>query len=188
MSFKGFKDFKNQWNELAKQNGLPGFYFVGQTLQLNKIDEILEIGFDAVNHCHRLDNYFQYNRSSVFITRTINALRKIFKLPFIIPYRKAIKNCVFKEDYLETVFPTMMPNWDHTPRSGYGGTVLHNATPDLFEKHASKVLATVLNKQNKVVFLKSWNEWGEGNYMEPDLKYGRGFINALKKAIMETIG
>lgn len=188
LSFKGYKDFKNQWNELAKQNGLPGFFFVGQTLQLNKIDEILEIGFDAVNHCHRLDNYFQYNRSSVFITRTINALRKIFKLPFIIPYRKAIKNSVFKEDYLETVFPTMMPNWDHTPRSGYGGTVLHNATPDLFEKHASKVLATVLNKQNKVVFLKSWNEWGEGNYMEPDLKYGRGFINALKNAIMETIG
>lgn len=29
--------------------------------------------------------------------------------------------------------------------------------------------------------LKSWNEWGEGNYMEPDLKYGKKYILALKK-------
>ena len=135
-----------------------------------------------------MDNYFQYKESSVFIARTINALRRVFKLPYIIPYKKAIKYSVFREDYFEKVFPTMMPNWDHTPRSGSGGTVLHNATPDLFEKHASKVLSTVLNKKNKVVFLKSWNEWGEGNYMEPDLKYGRGFINALRNAIIETIG
>lgn len=34
--------------------------------------------------------------------------------------------------------------------------------------------------------IKSWNEWGEGNYMEPDLKYGRGYINALRKSINEN--
>ena len=31
--------------------------------------------------------------------------------------------------------------------------------------------------------VKSWNEWGEGNYLEPDLKYGKGFIKALRAAI-----
>ena len=35
------------------------------------------------------------------------------------------------------------------------------------------------------MFLKSWNEWGEGNFMEPDLTFGRGFIEALRKAIDE---
>ena len=77
-----------------------------------------------------------------------------------------------------------MPNWDHTPRSIDGGTVLHNATPSLFKKHAKALLLTTKQKEeeHKIVFLKSWNEWGEGKYMEPDLKFGRGFINALRDA------
>ena len=33
--------------------------------------------------------------------------------------------------------------------------------------------------------IKSWNEWGEGNYMEPDLQYGRGYIKACREAIDE---
>ena len=35
--------------------------------------------------------------------------------------------------------------------------------------------------------LKSWNEWAEGNYMEPDLKYGKGYIQALRKAIEDNL-
>lgn len=41
----------------------------------------------------------------------------------------------------------------------------------------------ISQKENKVVFLKSWNEWGEGNYMEPDLKYGHGYIDALREEL-----
>ena len=41
------------------------------------------------------------------------------------------------------------------------------------------MLQLVSRKKNNLVILKSWNEWAEGNYMEPDLKYGKGFINAL---------
>lgn len=33
------------------------------------------------------------------------------------------------------------------------------------------------------MFLNSWNEWGEGAYMEPDLKYGKGKIRALNKTL-----
>lgn len=186
LSFENFIEFKEQWNELAKQNGLPSFLFVGQTLQVNKIDEIIDKGFDAVNHCHRLDNFYQYKKNTTLLMRCFHVLRKFLGFPFVIPYVVAIKNSIFKEDFREDVFPTMMPNWDHTPRSGKGGTVLHNATPDLFEKHALQILSTVKDKKNKVVFLKSWNEWGEGNYMEPDIRYGRGFINALKNALKNT--
>lgn len=37
----------------------------------------------------------------------------------------------------------------------------------------------------RFIFLKSWNEWAEGNYMEPDLKYGNGFLEALKSIIFK---
>ena len=40
-------------------------------------------------------------------------------------------------------------------------------------------------KEEQIILIKSWNEWGEGNYMEPDLKHGKGYINALKEAVEE---
>lgn len=187
-TFLDFKEFKDQWNSLAKQNGLPEFYFMAQTLEFNKIQEVKCLGYDGVNHCHRLDFVFQYNSVLKSIWHGLNLIKRVVKFPYVIPYKCAIKKCIVEDDYDENVFPTMMPNWDHTPRSGRGGSVLHKSTPDLFKQHAKDVLATMENKseEHKIVFLKSWNEWGEGNYMEPDLKYGRGYINALKEAIEES--
>jgi hypothetical protein len=76
----------------------------------------------------------------------------------------------------------VFPNWDHSPRSGSGSTVQENATPENFEKHVHLV-KEILDKKTgeKLCFLKSWNEWGEGNYVEPDLRYGRGFLEVIKK-------
>lgn len=184
-SFEHFLEFKNEWTELAEKNGLPGFYFVGQVTKHDQIEDVLQLGFDGINHCHRLDDIFQYKKSLYFLDVIISRIKTYINIPFIVPYKKAIKNCLCDLDYKENVFPTMMPNWDHTPRSSNGGSVLHGSTPQLFEKHAIDVLSTTNSKkdEHKVVFLKSWNEWGEGNYMEPDLKFGKGYINALRSAI-----
>ena len=82
----------------------------------------------------------------------------------------------------DNIFPTILPNWDHSPRSGINALVLHNSTPELFRKHIADILKYVKNKpyEKKIIFLKSWNEWGEGNYMEPDLKWGHGYLLALR--------
>ena len=42
--------------------------------------------------------------------------------------------------------------------------------------------------ERRIVFLKSWNEWAEGNYMEPDLKFGRGNLEALQQALKNVFG
>ena len=53
------------------------------------------------------------------------------------------------------------------------------------ELSVKSIINIVRNKpsEDQIVFLKSWNEWAEGNYMEPDLKFGRGYLEALLKAI-----
>ena len=53
---------------------------------------------------------------------------------------------------------------------------------------AEKAISSVRGKkeENRIIFLKAWNEWGEGNYMEPDLRFGRGYIEALKEALKEN--
>ena len=37
------------------------------------------------------------------------------------------------------------------------------------------------NNEHKIIFLQAWNEWAEGNHVEPDLKYGHGYLDVLEK-------
>ncbi|MBQ9364008.1 MAG: glycoside hydrolase family 99-like domain-containing protein, partial [Bacteroidaceae bacterium] len=49
-----------------------------------------------------------------------------------------------------------------------------------------KALELVKNKQDehKILFLKSWNEWAEGNYVEPDLRFGHGYLDAIRDCVL----
>ena len=56
-------------------------------------------------------------------------------------------------------------------------------------KHAIEALDAIKDKPEEfqILFIKSWNEWAEGNYMEPDLRYGHGYLKALKDAINSKV-
>lgn len=74
-----------------------------------------------------------------------------------------------------------------TPRMGNADGVYVNATPEKFGAHLRQALDVVSKKEteHKIIFLKSWNEWGEGNYVEPDIEFGHGWLNAIKKEIIK---
>ncbi len=36
---------------------------------------------------------------------------------------------------------------------------------------------------HKIILIKSWNEWGEGNYLEPDIRFGRKYLEVLKEEL-----
>ena len=94
---------------------------------------------------------------------------------------------VKEEDKLPNVFPSIIPGWDHSPRSGHEGLVITESTPELFEKHVKDAVELVSEKDanNKIIFIKSWNEWAEGNYMEPDLKWEKKYLEVFKKQIIK---
>ena len=188
LHFEGIKEFIEDWRELAVRHGLKGFYFVGQLGQLGKdpsrkdIDFAISLGLDAVNIVRLW---------SALSERSI--LRKVFDklysmltgMPRIANYKNVYLHFIGKEECESKIYPTIIPNWDHSPRSGYNGYVLRGATPELFKLHVHRVLNIVMCKkqEEQIVFLKSWNEWGEGNYMEPDLKYGRQYIDVLRSEV-----
>ena len=175
-------DFIPYWNNKAKENGFDKIYFVGRIVN-SDIETILNKGFNAVVP-ERMGYIYEHNPLyKRIIHRTIQLL--INKPRFLYDYADAAKYFVNEIDKNEYVIPQIIPQWDHSPRSATRGMILHNSTPKKFASHVEDVLNIIKNKKNKLIFLKSWNEWGEGNYMEPDLTYGRGFIDALRNTINE---
>lgn len=177
------KAFIELWRKLAVQNGLKGIYFVGQTYHLDTERVTLEsMGFDAINVV-RLFNY-EWKKRRLY--RKARCWHNWFGLPWIVSYEKASRFFVSAEDSDEDIIPTIIPNWDHSPRSGKQGVVLHRAEPEYFGQHVQDVMAHLKKKplEHRLAFVKSWNEWAEGNYLEPDLRYGKKFLEIIKKSIV----
>lgn len=175
-------DFVPCWEKLAKEAGFDGMYFIGR-LRHKFIfkEDCLEKGINVFTSERWASGY---ELSPILKKIWIRILSKIKGVRVAIPYNYSLDYFVNEyEDSKETVIPCIIPNWDHSPRSKKGATVLLNPEPEIFYQHACQVLRVLKKKKNQVAFLKSWNEWGEGNYMEPDIKYGRGYIEALAKAI-----
>jgi len=173
------KEFINLWQNLAIKNRLDGIYFVAQTNHPDRAAQYMAEGYDAVNII-RILHPVEHGRSILTKFK-----RRILNEMMIYEYSKAIKYFTGPEDSLDHIIPTIIPNWDNSPRSGHHGFILHGSTPEIFRKHVDMVLESVENKpsQKKIVYLKSWNEWAEGNYMEPDLKYGRAYLQCLKECL-----
>ena len=182
--FPGVREFMAQWQELAKANGLPPFYFIGQGGKKTAAEEIIDLGLDGVNIVHKFD----VKRHPVL--RQKKHLCKFLRVPFHVDYSQVMHD-FFRPDAPEALspryYPALVPNWDHSPRSGWRGTVYTNSTPENFRKHAKNVIFSCRGKdhEHNLIFLKSWNEWGEGNYMEPDARYGKGCIRALRSVLDE---
>ena len=177
-----FQLFSKTWNDLALQNGMAGFEFFGFTFEPDKSDVILDKGFDRVTIDYTMD--MLHNTGFV-----VNVVKRLFrsitgrpnKLYDYQDYAQYVLNS-FNEETKS--YPCLVPNFDHSPRSANRGFILHNSTPQKWETLCSRVFEMCSNRSHEenLVFIKAWNEWGEGNYLEPDLKYGRGFIEATSRA------
>lgn len=177
--------FIETWRKLAIKNGLPGIHFVAHSSDVREsLDTIMNMGFDAINVL-RLRNYLHIKRSNLHkLYDKVN--NQFFHRPTAYSYARVAKYfCNYEVDKNEHIYPSLISGWDHTPRSGYHGLVLTDFSPKEFAKHMAEVLKSVESKEeeHRIIFLKSWNEWAEGNYVEPDLKYGTQFLEVIKQHI-----
>ena len=187
--------FTDLWRELALRIGLKGIYFVGQIDNRPWIPE--ENGFDAaftdVVTIVRTKMNWYYNGFNGYAKLIINKLRnrivKKFSIeslyrPTIYDYENVIKVALPKLNTNFEHYSSVIPNWDNTPRSGNNGMVFQNATPELFKRHLQAAIDQVVHKEHdkRLVFIKSWNEWAEGNYLEPDIKFGAAYLEAVRSS------
>lgn len=182
-----FKEMKSIWNRLALENGLPEFFFIGHTEEDNKLNMSIYQETDANCLCRIDPNYFNRN----FIHRLYRFVKTfVFRYhSHIVDYTDIVR-CIDTPLYSNVhTYPTIIPCWDPSPRRGLRTIIYHNSSPKLFYKQVRQAIMRIREKpdEDQIIFLKSWNEWAEGNYMEPDLKWGKGYIEALREALEEAV-
>lgn len=166
--------FTQKWNKLAIENGLKGIHFIGVANNWNPIQN----GFDAF-----------VSNAPTWVNQNLTFKGKIYKTlglrkPEIYSYNKLVNYELYRK-FQPNEYPVVVTNWDNTPRSRINGKVLVNHKPQLYQKWLSYAVSVVKErrKEERIVFLKSWNEWAEGNYLEPDRNTKRVLLEITKKEV-----
>jgi hypothetical protein len=171
------------WRELAIKSGLKGLHLVGISHWQPDWDPYSR-GLDAfiLQRLPHRNGFIQWSFPLMKLRMPIS--RKKYDLS-IYSYKKVLSFLIQKNitDFLE--YPCVLPNWDNTPRCGLNGLVLHGSTPELFRSHLRVAFEKIDDHppEHKLIFLKAWNEWAEGNHVEPDLRFGRGYLEVLKEEV-----
>ena len=161
------------FREEAKKAGLPGVHFqwnpsgnqIRTAERIKRDSEFIEaIGFDSVTtyNMEGMDeDYITYGSQSQIMwdmwDETLN-----------IPY-----------------FPCISVGWDDTPRfprKGREGTVHYNKSPQTFATmlYKAKEFASRHPNRTRLITINAWNEWVEGSYLLPDMKYGFDYLEAVR--------
>lgn len=198
------REWISLWRKLAEEHGLKGLYLVAmcdstlafkqnadgtRTIASPNLDSsaeifqsVLDMGFDAVNSFGRRRGEMLSKGKYMELFKT--ALRKVgIPVGAYYDYAKTVRGFFAPEDKWENVIPTIMPNWDRSPRAALYDGVYVGATPEAFKKHILQAIEMIKDKtpEHQILILKSWNEWGEGNYVEPDQEFGHGWLEAIKE-------
>ncbi len=194
--------FTDHWRELAAQAGYPGIFLVAISNRYKPgvdvfRDSILE-PFDAVTALvpqDYLDGPARDTQRTDLRRRwkELNVGYKLKKLkpamfnrPTRIRYADVVARALQDMPPGERFLPSVLPGWDNTPRSSHRGVVYEGETPGLFRDYLQKAVDRVADysPDHRIVFLKAWNEWAEGNYVEPDSVNGHAYLDVIRSVIL----
>lgn len=180
------------WREEAKKLGIPDLFLCRVETHNEKREPPELIGFDAavefqpdIMHFGRsLQQGRLWNvRRSLGLAEKIFGQWRIFDYPYVAQRMMELP----EPSYLR--FPCVMPAWDNTARRGEAAFVLHNSSPEAYENWLKFTVQRVQSKPELSghFFINAWNEWAEGAYLEPDRKWGRAYLEATKRGIMNSL-
>jgi glycosyltransferase involved in cell wall biosynthesis len=164
------------WRETARREG-PGEIYLA-AVQRNALDDPTSYGFDAAvefpplghaaeNRVDRIDVTNPAFRGTVFGYASLAAHYLMLPRP---AYRQ---------------FRGVTPMWDNTARRQNEGMVVVDSSPELFGVWLGHAIAQTRLRHRgdeRLLFVNAWNEWAEGNHLEPDRRYGRRYLEAVRAA------
>ena len=194
------EDFARHWRQMAEQAGLPGLFLVAISNVYkpgaDMYRDAIYAPFDAVTPLapqdyldgpgRRDSRDWRRRFREIDIGRFHRLKAGRLKRPKRILYADVVRHALETMPNEERFLPAVLPNWDNTPRSAYRGVVYEGATPALFGEYLRKAVRIVRDRppERRIVFLKAWNEWAEGNYVEPDTHWKHAYLDAIRDVIM----
>lgn len=170
-----FNLFSSTWNKLSKDAGFDGFYFISDQYDPKIKDIDLYDGY-----AHSPAMFTNRNIFEKVIERLVRYHNFTFLGPVRYSYRKLMKGIYDNYAKDEKFIPTIFSGWDTTPRHAKRGVMLNGFNVETFQEHVKEVFS--LKTKSDFIFIKSWNEWAEGNLLEPDDIFGKKILEVIKNA------
>ncbi|NML68059.1 glycosyl hydrolase [Hymenobacter sp. RP-2-7] len=174
------------WREEVQQAGISGLYLI-QVNSLGAHHNPNDIGFDAAldfqpdwgnmpakqlggikeKFMRRLGNKPHYDKDNIY------------------DYDAMVDKMIARKGVGYKMFPGVTPSWDNSARRKQGATIVDAATPDKYEEWLRNIVNTFkpYSKEENFIFINAWNEWAEGNHLEPCIRWGRKYLEATARAL-----
>jgi lipopolysaccharide biosynthesis protein len=184
------------WREEAGRLGVGEPYLCAVTFSKAFTEgrrEPAALGFDAaVQFAPDFRNLGPKARGSVLR----RGLRKFlhpsssFRRHAVFDYREMVTQALCSPEPGYKRYPTVSPGFDNTARRrDVGALVILNSSPERYEQWLRAVIDRFepFSPEENLVFVNAWNEWAEGNHLEPCQKWGRAYLEAHARA-SERVG
>jgi lipopolysaccharide biosynthesis protein len=169
------KETTEHWRKLAIEAGFEGLYLVGcQTFGIN---DVREHGFDAAVE------FPPHAIGSPDISAELGSTNKCFE-GHIYDYRRAAKSKIDEGVTNYRKHYTCMLSWDNTARKGPKSHIFARFSLAQYQDWLSSNISKTLRQAHYsddyplYTFINAWNEWAEGTHLEPDRKYGYGYLQS----------
>jgi len=179
-----------QWRSVAKINGLKDLFLILVESRENDIADPNTLGFDAAlefQPCWHLLETLVSKKPS--LKERLKGKWKNEspgkKIHHVYDYASICQEALARPLPAYLRFPCVTPSWDNTARRKWGGIVLEGSTPELYGNWLSKTIARMesMRLPEPLIFINAWNEWAEGNHLEPDQRWGTQYLEQTLHAL-----
>ena len=178
----------DRWRAEAERAGLPGLYLVRVESHNSYVDPSAG-GFDAALEFQPLSRAIEAARMYRFKwwqRSRLGTQPRVFRDGRVFDYQ-AVARAAAATPY--PAYPwvrSACPAWDNAARRKEGATTFHGSTPAAFGRWMTALLEQARHPAGEpLVFVNAWNEWAEGNHLEPDQRWGLQYLEALRRAVAE---
>jgi len=184
--FKNLNKTLETWRSIAKEKGI-GELHLGYMQSFDYFEDPQILGFDfAVEFQPKFDIILNSENKLIKkilkIRNKFKSKKKISEEDKIIDFKKFTENQI-KKEFKTNVSPSLTPMWDNSARRKTNAYIFKNSTPAIYGNWLSHIIKNYPWNKNseKFLFINAWNEWAEGNHLEPCQKWGMKYLEATKK-------